>query len=392
MAAIINMIILHWFILLHGGHAYTTNSLYDAFMAAWAAACGSGTDKATVLIPEGTFAVGAVKFSGPCKASVVVVVDGVLRPPCAGGCGLYGVDAWILFIGVSNLVVTGAGTFDAQGSYQNRAPKSFTTTLKLEGVGNSRVSGLRFMNSRGFHVNVDQSNYVVAEGLHIEAPANSPNTDGIHVGRSNHVWILDSAIGTGDDCVSLGPGSTDVVVRGVVCGPGHGISIGSLGKYQGEDDVRGLIIKNCTLSGTTNGLRIKTWPASPPSRAFNITFQDIVMANVYNPIIIDQHYCPHGQCAINKPSMVQISDVTYERIRGTSRSKMAVQLLCSEERPCSRVRLDSINLSCGQLGHCGTKFSNVQGLSPCCFPPPEQEDDVRRVQHRTNPNTPISLA
>ena len=73
--------------------------------------------------------------------------------------------------------------------------------------------------------------------------------------------------------------------------------MGSLGKEEGEQDVQGLIIKNCTVKGTTNGVRIKTWPGSPPSRASNITFQDITMDDVANPIIIDQRYCPHDHCA-----------------------------------------------------------------------------------------------
>jgi galacturan 1,4-alpha-galacturonidase len=170
-------------------------------------------------------------------------------------------------------------------------------TLVFEDVTNSTLRGLAFVNSRGFHVNLRRCTRVVAEGLGIHAPAASRNTDGVHVGHSRHVRILDSVIGTGDDCVSVGPGSVDVVVSGVTCGPGHGLSVGSLGKDEGEQDVRGLVIRNCTVKGTTNGVRIKTWPGSPRSRASNITFEDIAMANVTNPIIIDQRYCPHDRCS-----------------------------------------------------------------------------------------------
>jgi galacturan 1,4-alpha-galacturonidase len=60
-----------------------------------------------------------------------------------------------------------------------------------------------------------------------------------------------------------------------------------------------------------------------------------------------------------QPSQVQISDVTFERIEGTSSSRVAVQLLCSEERPCTGVRLDGINLSCGDQP-CRSVFSNVR--------------------------------
>ncbi|KAM3190145.1 hypothetical protein ACQJBY_068382 [Aegilops geniculata] len=341
------------------GAAPSSEDNKDAFLAAWRAACSSTTGNATLLIPEGTFAVGAVEFSGPCKSgdAPVVVIDGVLRP-CTGGCHLTD-DDWITFSALSNLLVTGAGTLDGQGGA--RTSKAKTTTLELDGVTNSTVRGLRFVDSRGFHLSFHRSSRVAAEGLRIHAPASSRNTDGIHVGCSSHVRIADSVIGTGDDCVSVGPGSSDVVVTGIVCGPGHGISVGSLGRKEGEEDVRGLVIRNCTVRGTTNGLRIKTWPGSPPGRASNITFEDIIMADVSNPILIDQRYCPHGRCSdVDKPSRVQISDVTFRRIQGTSSSKVAVQLRCSEEQPCSGVRLDGINLRCGDQP-CHAQFANVRG-------------------------------
>ncbi|CAH2038616.1 unnamed protein product, partial [Thlaspi arvense] len=120
----------------------------------------------------------------------------------------------------------------------------------------------------------------------------SSNTDVIHVHSSSNIRILNSTIGVGDDCVSISSGSIDVLVSGTRCGPGHGISIGSLGKYKNEEEVKGIIVQNCTISG----IRIKTWPTSPPSQANNIIFEDIMMINVSTPFIIDQDYCPSNSC------------------------------------------------------------------------------------------------
>jgi len=128
------------------------------------------------------------------------------------------------------------------------------------------------------------------------APESSINTDGIHIGRSSHINIIDSSIRTGDDCISLGDGSRQVTVTGVTCGPGHGISVGSLGKYENEEPVVGLTVSNCTLINTQNGVRIKTWPASNAGSVSDMHFEDIVMVNVGYPIIIDQQYCPWNQC------------------------------------------------------------------------------------------------
>lgn len=73
-------------------------------------------------------------------------------------------------------------------------------------------------------------------------------------------------------------------------------SIGSLGKVKNEEEVRRIKFQNCTVNGADNGVRIKTWPTSPPSEASDITFEDILMINVSNPIIIDQEYCPSNSC------------------------------------------------------------------------------------------------
>lgn len=76
------------------------------------------------------------------------------------------------------------------------------------------------------------------------------------------------------------------------------LSVGSLGKYPDEEDVNGLFVRNCTISGTSNGIRIKTWADSPSrSAATNMRFENILMKHVRNPIVIDQAYCPFDSCS-----------------------------------------------------------------------------------------------
>ncbi|KAH0699265.1 hypothetical protein KY284_013480 [Solanum tuberosum] len=182
--------------------------------------------------------------------------------------------------------------------------------------------------------------------MKVLAQGNSKNTDGIHVKLSSGVSIVNSQIGTGDDCVSIGPGTSNLWIEGIACGPGHGISIGSLGWKEQELGVQNVTIKTVTFTGTTNGVRVKTW--ARPSNGFvrNILFQHIVMVNVQNPIIIDQNYCPnHDESCPQQSSGIKISDVTYQDIHGTSATKVAVKLDCSTTNPCSGIVLEDLNLS-----------------------------------------------
>jgi galacturan 1,4-alpha-galacturonidase len=83
-------------------------------------------------------------------------------------------------------------------------------------------------------------------------------------------------------------------------------SVGSLGKYKNEEDVSGIVVTNCTLFNTTNGVRIKSYAASDPSQALNITFKDITMDSVKNPIIIDQKYGSRNGAVIHRQKSYHI--------------------------------------------------------------------------------------
>jgi galacturan 1,4-alpha-galacturonidase len=90
-------------------------------------------------------------------------------------------------------------------------------------INNGRITNLSFKDSKGFHIAIHQSEHVVIRSVDISAPADSPNTDGIHISGSVHVRITGVTIGTGDDCISIGPGSYNMTIANVHCGPGHGI-------------------------------------------------------------------------------------------------------------------------------------------------------------------------
>ena len=63
---------------------------------------------------------------------------------------------------------------------------------------NLTVQGLKIKNSPQFNFRFDACHDVRVESLTIKAPAQSPNTDGIHIENTNNVQIYNSIISNGN--------------------------------------------------------------------------------------------------------------------------------------------------------------------------------------------------
>ena len=78
--------------------------------------------------------------------------------------------------------------------------------------------------------------------------------------------------------------------------------------------------------------------------ARDITFQNMIMYNVKNPIIIDQNYCDKAKPCGEQKSAVQVSNVVFRNIRGTTITKDAIKMNCSKNVPCHGITLKNIDL------------------------------------------------
>ncbi|KAL3506818.1 hypothetical protein ACH5RR_032200 [Cinchona calisaya] len=320
-----------------------------SFLSAWAAACGF-PKPATIYVPKGIYLVKQAQFVGPCKSDAITFkIDGTIVAPSdykANGNASF----WLQFWKVDGVSIFG-GLLDGQGTglWDCKASGKIcpigTTTLGFTNSNNIAITGLTSLNSQLFHLAFNGCNNVKLQEVNISAAGNSHNTDGIHVQFSSSVAILNSNICTGDDCVSIGPGTTNLRIENVFCGPGHGISIGSLGKVLQEEGVVNVTVKNVTFRDTQNGARIKSW--GRPSKGFvkDVLFQHATMINVQNPIIIDQNYCPSNIDCPGQVSGVKITDITYQDIHGTSATEVAVKFDCSKMNPCSGIIVQDVNLT-----------------------------------------------
>ncbi|CAK9155675.1 unnamed protein product [Ilex paraguariensis] len=269
----------------YGAHGDGHTDDTKAFMKAWEAACSSSSSSSpTMHVPsEMTFMIQPLYFRGECDPKQIdVEINGNIIAPkdpsdwtCHDGC-----REWIHFEHVDGLRVYGSGTINGQGQKWWDL-----NALKISNSNNVYLTSLTFKDNPRVHVDLQSSKSVFISNLSIDAPEDSPNTDG-------------------DDCISMVDGSSNIQISNIACGPGHGISVGSLGKHGAEDKVEDIHVSDVVFTGTTNGARIKTW----------------------------------------QNTAVQVSNVIFREFLGTSKKETAVMLDCSEAAPCTDITLDNIYL------------------------------------------------
>ncbi|KAL8151256.1 hypothetical protein V2J09_021064 [Rumex salicifolius] len=332
-----------------GARANGRSDSTAAFSKAWGLACKSWWPT-TIHVPRGNYVVRPIWFTGPCRSKVSIWMDkrATLLAP-SDYSSLQKAGTWIFFYKVNGLSIYG-GTINARATafWACRKRGSCGTgarSLTFMWCSNVEVGSLTSLYSQGVHIAVNHGNKVALKGLNVVAPSTSPNTDGIHIASSTGITVSGSGIHTGDDCISIGPSTSNVRIQGIACGPGHGISIGSLGNTYNEGGVQDITVTSVVFYKTTNGVRIKTWATPTTSLVKNVEFRNIIMRDVYNPIIIDQTYCPYNNCARGQSSGAKISGIKYNNIRGTSKSKVAIMFECSSSNACRGLSLKNIRLT-----------------------------------------------
>ncbi|XP_026400240.1 polygalacturonase-like [Papaver somniferum] len=252
-----------------------------------------------MIIPGGrTYFLTPLTFKGHCEsANILVKVDGnIVAPESPDAWNGLDVHLWISFKEVNGLTISGGGTIDGRGK------KWWDQSCRYHpGPGCTKLAPtvLRFLQC--------------------------------------------------DDCISIGDHIDDIHIDNINCGPGHGISIRSLGINGGEAKVQDIRVTNSHFRDTTNGMRIKTYQGGN-GYAKDFYFKNLNFDTVSNPIIIDQYYCAVAGACPPQNTAVQIKNVTYEHFTGTSATQAAVVQNCSQAIPCTELTFNNIQLSPAKRG------------------------------------------
>lgn len=229
-----------------------------------------------------------------------------------GSCGILagahseGCKAFLSGTDIRDSGIMGAGSIDGRGgdriagtnltwwqlAHQGKVFDKYQQVpglLVLSHVQSFTLYRITLRDSPRYHVDIRDSNGFTAWGVRIMTPATARNTDGIDPISTTNVTIADCYIHSGDDSVAIGSRqggeSSHISVLDNHFYTGHGMSIGS-GTSGGVSHV---LVRNLTIDGAQNGIRIK----SDPSRGglvHDVIYEHVCIRNVTNPIVLTPHY------------------------------------------------------------------------------------------------------
>jgi polygalacturonase len=144
-----------------------------------------------------------------------------------------------------------------------------------------------------FHLVPQRCQNVTIDGIHIQAPARAPNTDGIDPSGYNFVF-KNCVFDVGDDCIAIKATAKidparasceNFLITDCTFNHGHGMSIGG----QTPGGLKHLIVRNSTFEGTEAGIRMKA-PRGQGGLVEDCLYENLTMKDVTWPISISSYY------------------------------------------------------------------------------------------------------
>ena len=207
-----------------------------------------------------------------------------------------------------NVAITGEGTIDGQGESWWKAmarastmPESWAipipvrASIVFDHCKHVRVEGVTIQNSPFWQLVPYYCDDVVISHVRILAPYPSPNTDAVDPFSSSNVRIDHLYADTGDDDIAIKSGAIDspggddpvrdITITDCTFLHGHGLSIGS----EIAGGAHNIVAKRIHFEGSDNGIRVKA-NRDRGNDVSDLSFSDIDMKDVKNPIVISEYY------------------------------------------------------------------------------------------------------
>ena len=204
-----------------------------------------------------------------------------------------------------DIAIVGQGVID--GNAQNSTWWENVKTRKigrpklvfLNQCQNVRFHGILGRNSPCWNFHPFFSQHIFFYNIAVEAPKDSPNTDGMDPESCDDVLCVGIRFSVGDDAIAIKSGkmymgmkyqtpATNHLVRNCLMEYAHGAMV--LGSEM-SGGVKELTVSQCYFSNTDRGLRIKTRRGRGKYAVIDgVEFSNIRMDNVMAPLVMNMYY------------------------------------------------------------------------------------------------------
>ncbi|KAH7143529.1 putative endopolygalacturonase D [Dactylonectria macrodidyma] len=265
----------------------------------------------------------------------------------------------ITITGTSDHVIEGNGAayWDGQGS--NGGGDKPNHFIVLKHTNNAKVTGLNIKNWP-VHCFYMQYNYdlVVSDITLDNSAGDEPNdssdgdaaahnSDGFDISSSDGVTLSNIWVHNQDDCVAVTSGS-NIVIDGIYCYGGHGLSIGSIGG-KSNNTVDGVTFANAQIIDSQNGARIKS-NSGTTGTVSNITYRNVTLSGITKyGIDVQQDYLNGGPTG-EPTNGVTISGITFEDVTGTTTGSAYNYYILCGDGSCSDFTYTGVSVTGGSSG------------------------------------------
>jgi polygalacturonase len=222
--------------------------------------------------------------------------------------------------------------------------------INLYRCENVTIRDITIINSPSWTVHPVYCRNVLVDGIKIDSPGESPNTDGINPDSCQDVRIANCYITAGDDCITLKSGYNEygravgipcenIVITNCVMKSGHGgVVIGS----EMSGDVRNITIDNCVFDGTDRGIRIKS-SRGRGGVVEHLRADNLVARNVNIVLNMTLLYDRDGEAEEVNEGTPIFRDIHISNITGYASNK-PIEFIGLPEMPIERVTIENVHL------------------------------------------------
>lgn len=288
-----------------------------------------------------------------------------------------------------DVAIYGQGLLDGQGDQGDwwKHPKQRRGAwrprmLFLNHCKNITVQGLTFRNSPAWNLQPYFSKHLKFLNITVNAPADSPNTDGFDPESCRDILLAGAHFSLGDDCIAIKAGklymgstyqtpTTDMEVAHCLMENGHGgMTVGS----EMAGGVQHIRVHGCMMRNTDRGLRVKTRRGRGRDGVIDdIVFDHVVMERVGTPVVVNSMYfCdPDGRSDYVQSREKQPVDERTPRIGTVAfRHVKATEVTCAgyflglPEKPIEHVVMEDVSIACAAEPK-PMQPAMANGVEPC---------------------------